>query len=484
VGRRDRGHGSRAWWRWGPVALVLVLLVAAGAAYRFDLGDRWFGTGEPDPETEPAAVPPPEGLSLPTLFDPPPVAEATDGSGLAPPKVGRALAPFLTDKDLGRRVFAFVADVGGSEGARHAYTFGHGTAIPASTTKLLTSTAALQVLGPDHTFHTRVVSGQGHRIVLVGGGDPLLARKPDSSPSAWPHRADIVTLARQTAAALRKEGQTRVTLSYDDSLFSGPAVNPHWPDDYVPDGVVSPITALWLDEGRAASGFGRVADPSATAAQEFANLLARNGVKVTGAPSAAHAARHADEIASVESAPLAQIVEWILNVSDNEGAEVLARQVGLATSGEGSSAAGTAGVLRTLDRLGVDTGHARVYDGSGLSRENRIDPRTLVDVLRVAATAQHPDANAVVTGLPVAGFTGSLGDRFADGAPAGRGLVHAKTGTLTGVSSLAGTVTDLDGTTMVFALMADRVKLPHTLDARQGLDQAAAALAACHCSAR
>ena len=60
--------------------------------------------------------------------------------------------------------------------------------------------------------------------------------------------------------------------------------------------------------------------------------------------------------------------------------------------------------------------------------------------------------------------------------------MRAKTGTLTGVSSLAGTVTDQDGTTMVFALMADRVKLPNTLDAREALDDAAAALAACHCS--
>jgi serine-type D-Ala-D-Ala carboxypeptidase/endopeptidase (penicillin-binding protein 4) len=347
--------------------------VAAGAAYRYDLGERWCGMGAPDPATEPAAVPPPEGLSLPTLFDPAPVADPTDGPGVAPSKVGRALAPFLNDRDLGRRVVAFVADVDGSEAARHAYSFGDGTAIPASTTKLLTSTAALQVLGPNHTFRTRVVAGRGHRIVLVGGGDPLLARKP-SPASAWPHRADIVTLARQTAAALRKDGRTRVALAYDDTLFSGPAVNPHWPDDYVPDGVVSPITALWLDEGRAAAGFGRVSDPSATAAQEFATLLDRFGIKVTGAPTAAHAARHADQIASVESAPLAQIVEWILNVSDNEGAEVLARQVGVATSGEGSSAAGTAGVLHTLDRLGVDTDTTRVYDGSGLSRENRIDP--------------------------------------------------------------------------------------------------------------
>ncbi len=193
---------------------------------------------------------PPPGLTLPALSAPPPVAEATDGTGPSPAKIRRALQPLLSDKDVGRRLFAVV---GGVEGNGSAFTWGNSTAIPASTTKLLTATAALEVLGPDTRFETRVVRGSGRRIVLVGGGDPLLSRTPDTGDDAWPHRADVVGLARQTAQALKDAGRTRVTLSYDDSLFSGPAVNPHWPNDYVPDGVVSPITALWLDEGRAAS---------------------------------------------------------------------------------------------------------------------------------------------------------------------------------------------------------------------------------------
>jgi serine-type D-Ala-D-Ala carboxypeptidase/endopeptidase (penicillin-binding protein 4) len=171
----------------------------------------------------------------------------------------------------------------------------------------------------------------------------------------------------------------------------------------------------------------------------------------------------------------------VLSVSDNEGAEVLARHVGLAVSGSGSSAAGTEAVLSTLRDLGVRTGNAQVYDGSGLSRKNRIDPDTLVDVLRVAASEAHPDLRAVITGLPVAGFTGSLAFRFDHAPVAGR--VRAKTGTLTGVSSLAGVATDLDGVPMVFALVADRVKLLDTLDAREALDDLAAALGACHCAA-
>jgi D-alanyl-D-alanine carboxypeptidase/D-alanyl-D-alanine-endopeptidase (penicillin-binding protein 4) len=176
-------------------------------------------------------------------------------------------------------------------------------------------------------------------------------------------------------------------------------------------------------------------------------------------------------------------VERVLEVSDNEGAEVLARHVGLEVAGKGSSAAGTRAVLSTLRGLGVRTAGAKVYDGSGLSRDDRIDPDTLVDVLRVAASDEHPELRSTVTGLPVAGFTGSLAFRF-DGTPVpGRGHVRAKTGTLTGVSALAGVATDLDGVPLVFALVADRVKRLDTLDARDALDDLAAALGACHCSA-
>ena len=103
-------------------------------------------------------------------------------------------------------------------------------------------------------------------------------------------------------------------------------------------------------------------------------------------------------------------------------------------------------------------------------------------VLRLAASDDHPGLRPVLTGLPVAGFTGSLEYRFTDTAPPARGRVRAKTGTLTGVSALAGVATDLDGTTVTFVLVADRVALVKTLAAREALDAAAAAIAGCHCS--
>ena len=476
--RGDRRHGTGAFGRWFPVVLVLAILACAGAAYRFDLGHEWFGTGEPDPDTEPAAVEPPSGLDLPFLSRPAAVADPLASAGtLSPARVRRAVDRFLRDRDLGKSVHAVVA---GMSGGPPALSVEADPAMPASTTKLLTSTAALHALGPDHVFETTVVNGGAGRIVLVGGGDPFLERRP---ASGWPHRADVVSLARRAAASLDERGRGKVRLAYDDSLFTGPAENPHWRKDYVPDGVVSPITALWVDEGVDSSGFGRVADPSADAAAAFAEALEKAGIRVVGKPTRQPAKSDATVLARAVSPPLAQVVERVLEVSDNEGAEVLARHVGLAVSGTGSSAAGAEAVLSTLSRLGVRTGNARVYDGSGLSRENRIDPDTLVDVLRVAASGDHPDLRPVVTGLPVAGITGSLAFRFSAAPAAGRGRVRAKTGTLTGVSALAGTATDLDGVPMVFALVADRVKLANTLDAQEALDDLAAALGACHCAA-
>jgi serine-type D-Ala-D-Ala carboxypeptidase/endopeptidase (penicillin-binding protein 4) len=475
VVRGDRRHGTRAFGRWFPFVLVLAILACAGAAYRFDLGPRWFGTGTPDPATEPAAVEPPSGLDLPALTRPDEVARPLPAAGtLSPAKVRRAVGRFLRDRDLGKSVHAVVAGMSGQP----VLSVDADPAMPASITKLLTTTAALQTLGPDHVFETTVVRRGAGRVVLVGGGDPFLGRRPSSG---WPHGADVTSLARRTARTLEQAGRGRVRVSYDDSLFTGPAENPSWRNSYIPDGVVSPITALWVDEGVDASGFGRVADPSAEAAQAFAQALERAGVKVEGKPSVRRARDGDPVLARATSPPLAQVVERVLSISDNEGAEVLARHVGLAVSERGSSAAGTEAVLSTLRDLGVRTGNAQVYDGSGLSRKNRIDPDTLVDVLRVAASEAHPDLRAVITGLPVAGFTGSLAFRF-DGAPV-PGRVRAKTGTLTGVSSLAGVATDLDGVPMVFALVADRVKLLDTLDAREALDDLAAALGACHCAA-
>jgi serine-type D-Ala-D-Ala carboxypeptidase/endopeptidase (penicillin-binding protein 4) len=480
VRRTARSEDEAGWVARALVSVVVVALVAAGVVtWRLGYVDDFFSADPApvDPSASPAAVPAPDGLDLPAVSAAPALdTPLSDPGPVSPAAVKAAVAPYLADEALGGHVTGFVQDLSGAP----AVTLGAGdAAMPASTTKLLTSTAALSALGPETTFTTRVVRTQGNRIVLVGGGDPFLASSP--VPSAYPARADVVTLAQQTAAALTGAGVSRVRLGYDDSLFSDPTFNPAWPAHYGPEGVVSPITALWIDEGRPEpSSPGRVDDPSAYAAQAFANALRAAGIGVVGTPVRG-VAKGGTDLASVSSAPLREIVQHVLETSDNEGAEVLSHQVGLKVSGTASFVDGAAAVTSTLASLGVDTSGIEIHDGSGLSRENRITPAALVGVLAVAFSPDHPELGGVAQGMPVAGFTGSLTHRF-DTSPTARGLVRAKTGTLSNVSSLAGIAVDQEGHEMLFALMADDIAGEDETKAQHTLDAAAGALGACSCS--
>ncbi len=447
----------------------MALFGGAAAAYHYDLGTRWFGAA---PDAAPAPPPVP-GLTLAPVPTPRAVARPAPAGTPSPADVRRALAPALKDPHLAD-LRAVVAPLSG----RPVLDDGRGRSMPASTLKLLTATAALEVLGPDHTFATRVVAAGRRSLTLVGGGDPFLAGK---RPTDAVQRGDasLQDLAAQTAARLTRHGATTVSLSYDTSLFTGPAVSPAWPKSYVTDEVVTPITALWADEGVQPDHSGRESDPAASAAATFAAYLRKDGVRVTGAVRERPAPASARAVAEVTSLPLADIVERVLRYSDNEGAEVLARQTGIAVSGDGSFDGGTAAVRRTLTGLGIDLRGARILDGSGLSRHDRLEAATLVSVLQVAASTSHPTLRSVVTGLPVAAYDGSLEERF-DTSP-GRGWVRAKTGTLTGTSALAGLVTDARRRVLVFAFVSNRIPLVGTLDARAALDRLAAALAACRC---
>lgn len=460
--------------RWLPEAVVLVLVATAFATQGLDLSDRLFGSPG---AAEPAAVPPPEGLHLVEEGTAGPVAFAQTGGALDPAAVARALAPYAADAGLGGHAAVWVGELGSG---RVVYRRGTGAVVPASTMKLLTATAALQVLGPNARFATTVRLAAGGGLTLVGGGDPFLASSRAKAKGAYPARADLQTLAQLTAQALAKQGVRRVTLAYDVSLFTGPRVNPYWPPSYLPEDVVPPITALWADQGR--GGNDRyVADPAGAAAATFAAALRREGIAVTGAVRQGRAPAGDAEVARVTSSPVGQIVEKTLAVSDNNAAEVLAHQVARAT-GAGASFTGAASAVHTvLAGLGVPLAGSVIRDGSGLSRQNRLTPQALLAVLRLAGASDHPRLREVITGLPVAGFTGSLQWRFERGPADAKGRVRAKTGTLTGVSGLAGIAVDADGNRMAFVAIADRVTSSGL--ARADLDRIAAALGACHCGA-
>ena len=403
-----------------------------------------------------------------------------------------ALAGPLSAAALGPRVSAVVADPAtgrvllSKDGAR--------LLTPASTAKLVTSVAALAVLGPNATFTTRVVNGATpDRIILVGGGDPTLAVNQFPAQD-YPRPATLASLAAATARALKSQGRTTVSVGYDTSLYTGPGLAPGWPQSYITTGNVTPIVSLEVDQGRLTTAGTpedsddpynlrpRSTDPAGVAAASFTALLAADGIHVTGSPVPQAAPAHASGIASVSSPPLSAIVDQMLEESNNVIAENLARQVALATGQPASFSGAVAAVIRELRRLGVKGG-LRLVDGSGLSPQDAIAPATLVKMVEIATTDAR--VRALLAGLPVAGFSGTLSGGqsvFSGIGGAALGSVRAKTGNLGTVTALAGLVTDRNGTTLVFAFMADQIPAAGMLQtAANAIDAAAAALANCGC---
>ncbi|MFH8394551.1 D-alanyl-D-alanine carboxypeptidase/D-alanyl-D-alanine-endopeptidase [Streptomyces sp. NPDC018036] len=469
------------------VAATVGLALAAGAA---TVAGPWDSTGQRTAERDWAASRTTEGgthharTSDAHRTSPRPAPSADSVlSGLggpasaAPAPAGKALAdvldPLLANPVLGSVRTAVVVDV--ATGKR---LYGKGAdqvQTPASTTKIATAVAALAALGPDHRIRTRtVLEPDTKEVVLVGGGDPTLtARKP---ADGW---ADLETLAERTAAALKARHMDHVTLSYDTSLYSGPDLHPIGVNENI-----AKVTPLMADEGRldrSTSGpAGRAADPAADAARKFADLLHRHGV-TAAAPGPSKATNRSQDLASVSSPPLSALVERMLTNSDNDIAEALARQVALAAGQEPSFDGDAKAIRAELDKLGLPLTGARFADGSGLNRADKVSADLLTALLAKAGDPAHPELRAVLTGLPVAGFTGTLSTRYTD-APTATGVVRAKTGTLTGVNTLAGTVVDKDGRLLAFAfLTSDAASPPNPLEARAALDHTATALVACGC---
>jgi D-alanyl-D-alanine carboxypeptidase/D-alanyl-D-alanine-endopeptidase (penicillin-binding protein 4) len=428
----------------------------------------------------------------------PVLAAAPDSHGTARPAasglaatLSRALPRSVTGDGVGIEV----ADAGTGQ-VLYASNAGR-PATPASTTKVLTAAAALAALGPDARFSTTVRQAGG-TIVLVGGGDPTLAVNAYPT-SDYPRPATLAQLAAAAARALAAQGRRSVRLGYDTGLFTGPGLAPGWSMSLVTTGNVTPVTALEADQGRLTAGGTleddddpvnfrpRTTDPAGLAAAAFAALLKKDGITVTGEPEPAAAPAAAPVLARVSSPPLVQIAGQMLLESNNVIAENLARHVAIALGQPATFSGAARAELTELRRLGVST-PVSLVDGSGLSPDDAIAPETLIRVLELAQRTAR--LRGVITGLPVAGFNGTLSagqsafgqiGMLAGGAA--RGVVRAKTGNLTTVATLAGLAYDRTGRLLLFAVMAPHVPGADQLQgAADALDAAAASLAACGCS--
>ena len=333
--------------------------------------------------------------------------------------------------------------------------------VPASVLKLLTGTAALEVLGTEQRLPTvagaaepmadGVVAGD---LYVIGGGDPLLTTSGYQASLDDPDQLvdPFAALADALVAAGLKE--VRGGVVGDDSRYEQVRWVPSWPTRYQREGFVGPLSALMVNDGQ--TGFTESPDqptaerkpgnPPALAAQTLTTLLKQRGVRVSGSADAGAAPGDLDEIARMESRPVRELVGEMIADSDNTTAELLTREMGAVAKDEGTTAAGITVIGETLARLGYDTDGLALNDGSGLDPGNQV-PCPLVTTL----LERSGPGSTIGTSMAVAGQTGTLRKRMV-GSPAD-GRVHAKTGTLNEVNALAGFADTPAGTDITFVLV-------------------------------
>ena len=444
---------------------LALLLVAAGGA--------WFAVA-PDGDgaaTEVAAA----EARLPDVEPAGPVLAALSSEAPAPDAAVLAgeLAPLLAAPALGAGVEARVVDVASGEVLLDQGSEDPST--PASTAKLLTAVAALTTLGPDTTLETTVVAGAAPgEVVLVGGGDPTLSRTVPSL--TYPGAPTVADLAAQVRSSLPPGTEvTRVVV--DSSLFDGPLTAVGWGPGDAPSTYAAPVTATAVDGARVRSGdLPRSGAPGTDAGTALAVALGVPGMPVV----LGEAPQGAQTLGTVRSAPVARLVEQALSQSDNLLTESLARHVALARDLPATFEGAAEAVTDALAGAGLDVTGVSLADGSGLSATDRVPVALLTELLSGAADGTLPGTSPVLSGLPVAGYDGTLFDRGDEDPETAPGAVRAKTGTLLGVHGLAGTVVTAEGRLLVFAVVADGA--PANGEAAEAaLDDVASALAACGC---
>ncbi|MFF5277964.1 D-alanyl-D-alanine carboxypeptidase/D-alanyl-D-alanine-endopeptidase [Streptomyces sp. NPDC000133] len=472
--RPNRLHGLSN-WQFTAGSAVLGLALAAGAvlaAGPWDSGQRkaeqeWAAArsrtgGAHHEATAPSGpAPAPSAPAVLTGLSTGVDKSAPDAPDGATADLRGTLTPLLNASALGTVRTAAVID---TATGKRLYGKGADTAMtPASTVKIATTVAALSALGPGHRIATTVQASPDSRsLTLVGGGDPTL------------DKAALRELAADTVHALRDRGIDTVRLAYDTSRYSGPALHPIGPNENI-----APVSALMVDEGRLdgtdSGPAPRSGDPAGDAARAFAGVLNDADIDTGSGPVSGRPAAKSRPVAEHLSAPLSALVERALTNSDNDIAEALARQTALAAGEPADFDGGRRAVTAQLKKLHLPLNGAKFADGSGLNRQDKVTAGLLAGLLARAADPDHPELRPVLTGLPVAGFSGTLSKRYT-GTSRGTGLIRAKTGTLTGVNTLAGTVVDGRGRLLAFAFLASGTTAPS--EAQSSLDALAASLAA------
>ena len=308
---------------------------------------------------------------------------------------------------------------------------------PASNEKLLTATVALDQLGADYTFATRVAGTVVDGVVqgdlyLIGGGDPTLSTA-DYIASFAQYAPINTTSFEALVANLQAAGITQITggIIGDESRYDQERFPPGW-NESIRNVEAGPLSALLVNDSTQTVGSTqRYQDPAAGAARLLRTLLRNAGITVAGGTGNGVTPAGTPDIASVQSLPLSAIIADMLTNSDDNTAELLVKELGFHFNGVGSTANGIEVMRGALLPLGIDTTPLTITDGSGLDSANVATCNTLVRVL-----ALKPTTDPLGAGLPIAALSGTLYDQFTGSGVAGR--LQAKTGTLNNVRALTG----------------------------------------------
>ena len=355
------------------------------------------------------------------------------------------LAPMLDDARLGKASIQF-RDVttGNVVLAKNPQL----PLLPASSTKVLTVSAALLKLDLDDRITTRVVQSGSDIAVIKAAGD------------VWMIYETIKDLAEQIRKNLPGVKQVQI----DTSAWTAPSFIESWGRENITEGFIAPMEPAMIYGARLNGARSGDVPRSNTPALDVAGAVARElGVTAfSKAEGTVPAGEGVKELAKVESPTLRERIEKLMETSDNVMAEAVGREL------SGNDPVGE--TLRILGEHFQIPADLKIFDNSGMSKANRI-PAEFLDSLMFAAAKDNSRLSAILATLPVAAGTGTLESRYT--TLRGRGYVRAKTGTLTDTSALVGTILSESGRVYTFAIISNDAPI---LEARSAMDELASAV--------
>lgn len=434
-------------WLWSILAFVIVVAVVVGAAVLWSMNGRY------------------EVQAAEQLVEPTPVMHAPEGDV---PDVQAAIQRAAADPALGV-LSASVTDV---ETGEVLWAKDENRKLtPASATKLYTAAAAILALDEDSRWSTDLLQDPNDpgRLILRSDGDVSLSRDGEGF---FTDAASVTKLAEKAKKKLG--GQAVTSIVVDNSIRSGDLFNKTWDREDIDGGNIANLDAVMLDAGRLdpyTSDSARSHNPGEDVGRALADALGADA-EVTVASVAKEmtpSLGDQDPIATVQSAPLNVRLRDMLVHSDNIMAEAIGREIAKSQGEPQTFEGATSATLDVLKEHGIDTKDATLFDNSGMSEKNRLTAHELDGVL------SNKEVRDILDMLPVASVEGTLEARYGSGSGSedSAGWVRAKTGTLSGVNALAGTVMTDSGRALTFAFLSNESD-PNS--ARPALDRLANAV--------